>query len=62
MAKHHPTPALGVIVPSPFERMLEALHAATVRGDDARAGELRRSIDSDLCARERVLGIGTDRA
>ena len=46
------------ITPTPFEAMLEELHAATVTSDDARAVELRAAIEDDLATRDRALGIG----
>jgi hypothetical protein len=45
------------ITPTPFEAMLEELHAATVTGDDDRAAELRAAIENDLATRERALVI-----
>jgi hypothetical protein len=41
---------------SPFEAMLEELHAAQVAGDAQREAELRERIDADLSRRERALG------
>lgn len=57
MATTHRTPARGVPL-SPLEAMLEDLHAAQLVGDVERAASLEASIEADLCARERVLGIG----
>jgi hypothetical protein len=54
----HRTPLAGAIVLSPFEALLEELHAVTVAGDEARGAELRATIEADLGDRGRVFGIG----
>jgi hypothetical protein len=42
---------------TPFEALLEDLHAATVASDEHRATELRATIEADLAERERAAAI-----
>ena len=42
---------------TPFESLLEALHAAQVEGDADREAELRAIVEADLSARERAAGL-----